>query len=111
MAVLTGNKNRVAAVLAILAMVGFLAIFAALSFLPVPAGNKDFFNMGFVALIGQVGTAFGYYLGSSLGSAQKTELLAPPSASVPVPAAGPQGPAGPAGPQGPQGPAGEEVAP
>jgi len=66
----------VAAVLAILAMVGFLMVFAALSFCAVPAANKDFLNMGFIALIGQVGTAFGYYLGSSLGSAHKNDLLA-----------------------------------
>lgn len=70
------NKNAVAATLAMLAMLGFLVMFAALGFMPVPAANKDFFNMGFIALIGFVGTAFGYYLGSSLGSAQKNELLA-----------------------------------
>jgi len=70
------NKNSIAAFLAIMAMFGFLIMFAALGFLPVPPGNKDFFNMGFIALIGFVGTAFGYYLGSSQGSAQKNDLLA-----------------------------------
>lgn len=73
------NKNAVAASLAILAMLGFLVMFAVLGFMPVPAANKDFFNMGFIALIGFVGTAFGYYLGSSLGSAQKNELLTRPA--------------------------------
>ncbi|MFZ2948215.1 MAG: hypothetical protein WA003_01905 [Desulfuromonadaceae bacterium] len=69
------NKNAVAATLAITAMLGFLVMFSVLGFAPVPPENKDFFNMGFIALIGFVGTAFGYYLGSSLGSAQKNELL------------------------------------
>lgn len=77
-----GNRNRVAAVLALMAMVGFLLMFGALSFVQIPPANKDFFNMGFIALIGFVGTAFGYYLGSSLGSAHKNELLAGPSQAV-----------------------------
>lgn len=77
------NKNTVAAILAVMAMVGFLTIFAILGFGKVPPENKDFFNMGFIALIGFVGTAFGYYLGSSVGSAQKNELLAQAVASVP----------------------------
>uniref|UniRef100_C6E6S1 Uncharacterized protein n=1 Tax=Geobacter sp. (strain M21) TaxID=443144 RepID=C6E6S1_GEOSM len=71
-----GNKNRIAAVLAMMAMVGFLGMLGALCFMDVPATNKDFVNMGFIALIGFVGTAFGYYLGSSQGSAHKNELLA-----------------------------------
>lgn len=71
-----GNKNRIAAVLAIMAMVGFLLMFGAVCFIQVPPANKDFFNMGFIALIGFVGTAFGYYLGSSLSSAHKNELIA-----------------------------------
>ncbi|MFZ2949545.1 MAG: hypothetical protein WA003_08670 [Desulfuromonadaceae bacterium] len=70
------NKNKIAATLAIMAMLGFLVMFAALGFAPVPPENKDFFNMGFIALIGFTSTAFGYYLGSSLGSAQKNELIA-----------------------------------
>lgn len=80
------SKNVVAATLAIMAMLGFLVIFAVLGFGAVPTENKDFFNMGFIALIGFVGTSFGYYLGSSIGSARKTELKAledaPPSAPL-----------------------------
>ena len=70
------NKNIVAATLAVTAMLGFLVIFAVLGFGKVPPENKDFFNMGFIALIGYVSTAFGYYLGSSVGSAQKNSILA-----------------------------------
>jgi len=69
------HKNRIAAVLAMMAMAGFLLMFGVLAFLRVPPENKDFFNMGFIALIGFVSTAFGYYLGSSLGSAHKNELF------------------------------------
>jgi hypothetical protein len=82
------GKNGVAAFLAIVAMVGFLGIFYLLTFKVIPPENKDFFNMGFIALIGFVGTAFGYYLGSSLGSAQKTALLGqaerPPVPDIPA---------------------------
>jgi len=70
------SKNKIAATLAIAAMLGFLTMFAVLGFAPVPPENKDFFNMGFIALIGFTSTAFGYYLGSSMGSAQKNDLLA-----------------------------------
>jgi len=69
------NKNSIAAFLAIMSMIGFLIMFALLGWAPVPPENKDFFNMGFIALIGFVGTAFGYYLGSSQSSAQKNDLL------------------------------------
>ncbi len=69
------KKNSVAATLAIAAMLGFLCILAYLAVGTVPATNRDFFNMALVALIGFVGTAFGYYLGSSLGSAQKNDLI------------------------------------
>jgi len=88
-----GNKNRIAASLALMAMAGFLAMFGGLCFVQIPVQNKDFFNMGFIALIGFVGTAFGYYLGSSLGSAHKNELLAPGAQGVPgtAPLAGPEG--------------------
>ena len=69
-------KNAVAATLALMAMGGFLAFMAFLTVGNIPAGNKDFINQGLIALIGFVGTAFGFYLGSSYGSAQKNELLA-----------------------------------
>lgn len=70
------SKNRVAATLAIMAMLGFLVAFFTLGWVQVPPGNKDFLNQALIALIGMVGTAFGYYLGSSVGSAQKNEILA-----------------------------------
>lgn len=69
------NKNTVAAVLAIMAMATFIAAFFMLAWLPVPEGNKPFLNQSLIALIGLVGTAFGFYLGSSYGSAQKNGLI------------------------------------
>lgn len=69
-------RYRMAGFLAVAAMLGFLAAFAGITFRQIPTQNRDFFNMALVALIGFVGTAFGYYLGSSQGSARKTELQA-----------------------------------
>lgn len=69
------NKNVVAATLAIMAMATFIAAFFMLAWLPVPEGNKPFLNQSLIALIGLVGTAFGFYLGSSYGSAQKNGLI------------------------------------
>jgi len=77
-------KNGVAAALAIMAMTGFLAVFLSLALKEVPAANKDFFNTALIALVGLVGTAFGFYLGSSFGSAAKNDLLA--QANMPPPA-------------------------
>lgn len=82
------NKNTVAAILAVCAILGFLAVFIFLGTAKVPQENRDFFNMALVALIGFCSTAFGYYLGSSVGSAQKNEILAavatPPAAEPPA---------------------------
>lgn len=75
------NKNAVAAALALMAMAGFLAVFTFFAFGKVPPENKEFINQALIALIGFCGTAFGYYLGSSLSSAQKNDLLA--QATVP----------------------------
>ena len=80
------STNIVASILAILAMIGFLSVFGFLGLQTVPPENKDFFNIALIALIGFVGTAFGYYLGTSDSSAKKNELLAkatPPSAPLP----------------------------
>lgn len=69
------NKNVVAATLAILAMLGFLAAFFILGWMPVPPANKDFLNQALIALIGFTGTAFGFYLGTSFSSGQKNEMI------------------------------------
>jgi len=70
------NRNNIAAVLAIMAMTGFLSVIAFLGIGSVSPANKDFFNTALIALISCVSTAFGYYLGSSLGSAQKNDIIA-----------------------------------
>ena len=72
-------KNRIAAVLAMMAMVGFLAIFVMICFHQVPPENREFFTTGFNSLINFVLIGIGYYLGSSHGSSQKNDLLAPPA--------------------------------
>lgn len=80
------KRGFMAGLLAGLAMVGFLCVIGFLTVGTIPEGNRDFFNMALVALIGFVGTAFGYFLGSSDGSARKNDLLAqrelPPSAEA-----------------------------
>lgn len=83
------NKNTVGAILAILALVALIAGAAALMFLPIPEGNRDLFNIALMAIVSCVSTAFGFFLGSSLGSSDKNALLSgkpstPPDAP-PVP--------------------------
>ena len=69
------TNNWMGAVLAVVALLGFLGMLGALMFLKIPPENKEFFNIGFGALIGFAVAAVQYYLGSSAGSAQKTALL------------------------------------
>ena len=69
------QKNTTQSFLAVTAMVGFLAVMVLLLSAPIPEGNKDLFNICLIALVGFVGTAFGYFLGSSQGSAHKTDIL------------------------------------
>lgn len=81
------SKNTIAATLAILALIGFLVVFAFLALNDIPAANKDYFNTALIALIGFVGTGIGYFLGSSNSSAQKNDILA----QVAAPPAAPPG--------------------
>lgn len=73
------KKNLIGSVLALISMVGFLAVLAFLLVQSVPEGNRDFFNISLGALIGFASTAIQHYLGSSKGSADKTDLLKPSS--------------------------------
>ena len=77
---MVNSNGWMGAVIGVISLVGFLALLGALLFLKIPPENKEFFNIGFGALIGFAVAAVQYYLGSSSGSAQKTELLskAPP---------------------------------
>lgn len=71
-----GGKFRMAAFLAVAMMIEVTAAFAAVIFVNIPVDNRDYFNILLIALVGWVGTAVGYYLGSSDGSARKTEIAA-----------------------------------
>jgi hypothetical protein len=69
------SKNPVGAILAVVSMVGFMAVVILLGFIQVkiPDENRDFFNMGFGAMISFATMGVQYYIGSSKGSADKTE--------------------------------------
>jgi len=69
------KNNLVGAILAVLSLCGLLAVIGVLCVYEIPEVNRDFFNIALMALVGFVGTAFGYHLGSSDGSAQKNALL------------------------------------
>jgi hypothetical protein len=82
------TKNSVAAVLAVTVLLGFLGVIVALIFKEIPTVNKDFFNTALIALVGLVGTAFGFYLGSSYGSFVKTNAGSSSPALEPTPTPG-----------------------
>lgn len=69
------DKVTVGATLAGMALFGLLGTISALFFIKIPPENKDFLNIAIMTLVSCVSTGFGYFLGSSLGSAKKDELL------------------------------------
>ena len=69
------SKVTVGGIIALLSVLGLLAMATALLFITVPSANEKYFYIVAMALVSNVGTAFGYYLGSSKGSADKNELL------------------------------------
>jgi drug/metabolite transporter (DMT)-like permease len=69
-------KLDIKAILALIALLGFILLLVAFLFAPIPVDNKPFVYAGAMALIGIIGTIIGYYFGSSEGSKRKTELLA-----------------------------------
>jgi hypothetical protein len=75
------NKNRIKPALAILSFLGFVCCLSALFVLPIPTNSRDILLVVIGALIAMVKDVFGYYFGSSEGSARKTELLNPPIAT------------------------------
>lgn len=66
--------------LAVLAVITFIICLYLLFFQPIPEGSKDVLLIVAGALIVIVKDVYGYYFGSSEGSARKTELLASPAA-------------------------------
>jgi hypothetical protein len=72
------SRNPVGAVLAVVSMVGFMAVVILLGFIQVqiPEANRDFFNMGFGAMISFATMGVQYYIGSSKGSADKSNANA-----------------------------------
>jgi hypothetical protein len=80
------TQNPIGAILAVMSLAGFMAMTMLLMFgqAIIPAANKDFFNMGYGAQISFATLAIGYYIGSSKGSADKTDTSATSSAAKDV---------------------------
>lgn len=72
---LKADKITVGAALATMALIGLLGAIAALFIIKIPSENKDFLNIALMTLVSCVSTAFGYFLGSSLSSDRKNEML------------------------------------
>lgn len=56
-------------------VIGFFLLLYFLLWAVVPEGNKDLLNIVVGALIGSFTSIVGYFYGSSLGSAEKNDLL------------------------------------
>jgi hypothetical protein len=70
------DKITVAAVLAMVYTLGFLATIAALMFGVVPPANEKYILLLLGSLVSFAGAAVQFFFGSSLGSAKKDETIA-----------------------------------
>jgi hypothetical protein len=69
------DKLTVGAALAGAALVGLIIAIFALMFVDIPKDNRDLLNVALMALIGNTGTAFGYFLGTSESSKKKDDTI------------------------------------
>jgi hypothetical protein len=84
------DKNRMGAVLALIYTIGFMACVGVLMFVQLPVANEKYFLIGFGSLSSLAALAVQHFLGSSVGSAKKDEMLlraTPPEAAPGAPAA------------------------
>jgi hypothetical protein len=68
-------KNVFQYILGAMIVIGFFALMYLLLAQAVPEQNKDILNIVVGALIGSFTSIVGYFYGSSLGSADKNDLL------------------------------------
>ncbi len=69
------GKNLFQYILGALIVMGFFVLMVVLVYVSVPDQNRDLLNLVVGALIGSFATVVGYFYGSSLGSADKNEML------------------------------------
>ena len=69
------NKNIVAGAISICSLLGFMAVMVVLLFVDIPPANENLFNMSLMALVAIVNQGVGFYVGSSVGSAKKDEVI------------------------------------
>jgi hypothetical protein len=69
------DKLTVGAALAGAALVALILAVGGLMFIDIPTANRDLLNVALMALIGNVGTAFGYFLGTSESSKKKDDTI------------------------------------
>lgn len=70
------DRGKMAGILALLALAGFMAVFASLLARAIPEDNKDLVNISLMALVGFTGTGIGFFLGSSDTNKKKDEVIA-----------------------------------
>lgn len=69
------NKNIVAAIISVASLLGFMGVMVVLLFIKIPPENENLFNMSLMALVAIVNQGAGFYVGSSVGSAKKDEVI------------------------------------
>jgi len=83
------SKNIVSAIISVCSLLGFMAVMVVLLFVDIPPANENLFNMSLMALVAIVNQGVGFYVGSSLSSAKKDEVIQ----NLTAPANGPVKPA------------------
>jgi hypothetical protein len=80
------SKENTRGVIAVLSVLGIIAIAGGMFYFRVPAESKDYFLIVLTFLVAKIGTVYDYFYGSSQGSVDKTDIIgnltAPPVGTV-----------------------------
>jgi hypothetical protein len=77
------SKETTRAVIAILSVIGIIAIAGGMFILQIPDGSKEFFLIILTFLVAKIGSVFDFFFGSSQGSADKTSIISNLTTKVP----------------------------
>ena len=70
-------------IIAVLSVLGIIAIAGGMFILEIPDGSKEFFLIILTFLVAKIGSVFDFFFGSSQGSADKTGIIKNLTVKVP----------------------------
>jgi hypothetical protein len=69
------TKETTRAIIAVLSVIGIIAIAGGMFYYQIPEKSRDFFLIILTFLVAKIGTVYDFFFGSSQGSADKTGII------------------------------------